>query len=489
MEIVNLVLQVGELLWTPVKRNVGYLVHYKRHIQSLEVLVGKLETTQNDYQRSVDAALMNGDEVKSEVQKWLKDADKAIIDAKRLNNEAGENKTCLGGCCPNLKWRCTLSKRAVNATEEMNKLNEEKRFETVTLQVRLPVEFESTMSTGDFEVFEATRQAMDGVMKALKDNNITVIGVHGMGGIGKTTMVKHVGLQACKDKLFNHVIMAVISQNPNLVKIQQQLAEMLALNLNEQTEIARAARLKERIMRGKKILIILDDIWRAIDLSLIGIPDDYELQNCNSKVLLTTRLQNVCHAMKSQEMIHLDFLTEEDSWALFVKKANRSFESTNFYDIARKAAGECGGLPIALIEVARTLGDKDSEEWRKATRRPEMFQITNLDGEGDVFRCIKLSYDYLNSNDAKLFFLLCCLFPKDSDIHIEDLLKCGIGKGLFRDVDSMQEARSTAHLVAKYLKACSLVLDGEHDGCVRMHEVIRDVAILIASSGDGQGFF
>ncbi|XP_048425999.1 probable disease resistance protein At4g27220 [Pyrus x bretschneideri] len=489
MEIVSFVLQVGGLVWTPVKRNVGYLVHYKRHIQSLEVLVEKLETTQNDYQRSVDAALMNGDEVKSEVQKWLKDADKAIIDAKRLNKEAGENKTCLGGCCPNLKWRYTLSKRAVNGTEELNKLKEEKRFETVKLQVRRPVEFESTMSTGDFEAFEATRQAMDGVMKALKDDNVTVIGVHGMGGIGKTTMVKHVGLQACKDRLFDHVIMAVISQNPNLVKIQQQLAEMLALNLNEQTEIVRAARLKERIMRGKKILIIFDDIWRAIDLSLIGIPDDYELQNCNSKVILTTRLQNVCHAMNSQEKIHLHTLSEEDSWALFVKKANRSFESTNFYDIARKVAGECRGLPIALIAVARALGDKDLEEWREAARRLEMSQTTNLDDEGDVFRCIKLSYDYLKGNDAKSFFLLCCLFPEDSDIQIEDLLKYGIGKGLFRDANSMQEARSTAHLVAKYLKACSLVLDGEQDGCVRMHDVIRDMAILIASSGDGsQGF-
>ncbi|KAB2607422.1 disease resistance protein [Pyrus ussuriensis x Pyrus communis] len=489
MEIVSFVLQVGGLVWTPVKRNVGYLVHYKRHIQSLEDLVEKLETTQNDYQRSVDAALMNGDEVKSEVQKWLKDADKAIIDAKRLNNEAGENKTCLGGCCPNLKWRYTLSKRAVNGTEELNKLKEEKRFETVKLQVRRPVEFESTMSTGDFEAFEATRQAMDGVMKALKDDNVTVIGVHGMGGIGKTTMVKHVGLQACKDRLFDHVIMAVISQNPNLVKIQQQLAEMLALNLNEQTEIVRAARLKERIMRGKKILIIFDDIWRTIDLSLIGIPDDYELQNCNSKVILTTRLQNVCHAMNSQEKIHLHTLSEEDSWALFVKKANRSFESTNFYDIARKVAGECRGLPIALIAVARALGDKDLEEWREAARRLEMSQTTNLDDEGDVFRCIKLSYDYLKGNDAKSFFLLCCLFPEDSDIQIEDLLKYGIGKGLFRDANSMQEARSTAHLVAKYLKACSLVLDGEQDGCVRMHDVIRDMAILIASSGDGsQGF-
>ncbi|KAB2607398.1 disease resistance protein [Pyrus ussuriensis x Pyrus communis] len=489
MEIVSFVLRVGELLWTPVKRHLVYLVHYKSHMQSLEVLVEKLEAMQNDYQREVDTARMNGDKVKSEVQKWLKDADNAIIHAKRLNNEAREDKTCLGGCCPNLKWRYSLSKRAVKEAEEMNKLKEEKRFETVLLQVLRPIEFESTMSAGDFEAFEATRQAMDGVMKALKDNNVTVIAVHGMGGIGKTTLVKHVGLQACKDKLFDHVIMAVISQNPNLVKIQQQLAEMLALNLNEQTEIARAARLKERIMRGKKILIILDDIWKTIDLSLIGIPDHYELQNCNSKVLLTTRIWNICHTMKSQKKIHLDILSKEDSWALFVKKANMSFQSTNFYDTARKVARECGGLPIALIAVARALGDKDLEEWREAARRLEMSQTTNLDDEGDVFRCIKLSYDYLKDNDAKSCFLLCCLFPEDSDIQIEDLLKYGIGKGLFRDANSMQDARRTAHLVAKYLKACSLVLNGEQDGCVRMHDVIRDMAILIASSGDGQGFF
>ncbi|XP_068338078.1 disease resistance protein At4g27190-like [Pyrus communis] len=489
MEIVSFVLRVGELLWTPVKRHLVYLVHYKSHMQSLEVLVEKLEAMQNDYQREVDAARMNGDEVKSEVQKWLKDADNAIIHAKRLNNEAREDKTCLGGCCPTLKWRYSLSKRAVKEAEEMNKLKEEKRFETVLLQVLRPIEFESTMSAGDFEAFEATRQAMDGVMKALKDNNVTVIAVHGMGGIGKTTLVKHVGLQACKDKLFDHVIMAVISQNPNLVKIQQQLAEMLALNLNEQTEIARAARLKERIMRGKKILIILDDIWKTIDLSLIGIPDHYELQNCNSKVLLTTRIWNICHTMKSQKKIHLDILSKEDSWALFVKKANMPFQSTNFYDTARKVARECGGLPIALIAVARALGDKDLEEWREAARRLEMSQTTNLDDEGDVFRCIKLSYDYLKDNDAKSCFLLCCLFPEDSDIQIEDLLKYGIGKGLFRDANSMQDARRTAHLVAEYLKACSLVLNGEQDGCVRMHDVIRDMAILIASSGDGQGFF
>nr|XP_011465623.1 PREDICTED: uncharacterized protein LOC101315437 [Fragaria vesca subsp. vesca] len=67
-----------------------------------------------------------------------------------------------------------------------------------------------------FGTFEATRQAMDEVMKVLKDDQVTVLGVHGVAGVGKTTMVKHVGAQAKKDGLFDRVIMVVISKSPDL---------------------------------------------------------------------------------------------------------------------------------------------------------------------------------------------------------------------------------------------------------------------------------
>ena len=83
------------------------------------------------------------------------------------------------------------------------------------------------MHTGDFEAFEATRQAMDKVMLALKDDNTTVIGINGMGGVGKTTMVTYVSSQAKRDGIFDHVIMACVSDNPDLMKIQGTFADML----------------------------------------------------------------------------------------------------------------------------------------------------------------------------------------------------------------------------------------------------------------------
>ncbi|XP_062006462.1 probable disease resistance protein At4g27220 [Rosa rugosa] len=355
-----------------------------------------------------------------------------------------------------------------------------------------PTGLELKMSIGGFKAFEATKQAIDEVMNALKDDEATTIGVYGMGGVGKTTMAKYVGALAQERRLFDKVIMAVVSQNPDFMKIQQTFAEQLGLKLEEKTEIVRARKLEEKIMGETRILIILDDIWKRIDFSDIGIPS-------HSKVLLTTRKLDVCRSMDCHANIRLNILSEEDSLNLFVKEARKYplDKSSNFYDVASEVARECAGLPIALIAVARALRGEGLDRWKEAARRLKVSQPPILEDEGDVFKCIKLSYDYLKSDVSKSCFLLCCLFPEDYDIPIEYLLNYGIGKGMFQDSD-MLDARATTNSAVKALKESSLLLDSRedgllwdsrHEGRVRMHDVIRDMAILISLSEDGPRFF
>ncbi|KAM5573635.1 hypothetical protein ABKV19_013265 [Rosa sericea] len=387
------------------------------------------------------------------------------------------------------QWRDALNKVATFSGWHTDKFKTDRELvDAIVDFVCTKVLPTTTESTGDFTVFEATRQAMDQLMKALKDNKVTAVGVYGMGGVGKTTLVEHVGQEARKQGLFDRVIMVTVNQTPDLKRIQGILADRLGIKLMNETDEGRASRLYSEIMRRNKTLIILDNVWGIINLPSIGIPTYDNLQSCNSKVLLTTRRQNVCHAMISQENIILNSLSKEDSWTLFVKYARMSFESTDFEDVARKLAGECGGLPVALIAVARALGDKDLTEWKHAAQRLEKSQVANREDEGVAFKCIKLSYDFLKHEDSKSCFLLCCLFPEDYDIQIEDLFKYGIGKGLFKDAATIQEARGEADLVAKHLIHSSLLLDSEYDGCVRMHDVIRDTAIQITQSEDEDGF-
>ncbi|XP_004296348.1 PREDICTED: disease resistance protein At4g27190-like [Fragaria vesca subsp. vesca] len=383
------------------------------------------------------------------------------------------------------EWKAALNKVAnISGWNTTDHKTERALTEAIVKLLSSKIVPDAIESTRDFQAFEATRIAMDEVMKALKDDEVTAVGVYGMGGVGKTTLVEHVGAHARKSGIFDHVIMGVLSQTPDLAKIQGTLSELLSFKFEEDTEIGRAARLSKEIRRRQRILIILDDIWERTELSRIGIPSYKELQNCNSKILLTTRIRNVCHAMECQRKIILNVLSEQDSWVLFVRKARRYFESPTFEGVAKKVAGECRGLPIALITVARALGDKDLVDWRRAAQRLEKSQTANPDDKGEASKCIKLSYDYLEDEDYRSYFLLCCLFPEDYDIPIEDLFRYGIRTRLFRDAETLMEAREQADSVIKHLKYSCLLLDSEEDRCVRMHDVVRDAAIQIVQSED-----
>ena len=154
-------------------------------------------------------------------------------------------------------------------------------------------------------------------MEALEKSETNMVGVCGMGGIGKTTLVKEVGFKAKREGLFNMVVMAVVSQSAEIPRIQRQLGEQLDLRYSCETEYGRANQLRAGIKREDKILVILDDVWSKIRLTEIGIPYGNDHDGC-CKVLLSTRREQVCTSMGCQEIIHMELLDDKGAWDLFL---------------------------------------------------------------------------------------------------------------------------------------------------------------------------
>ena len=69
-----------------------------------------------------------------------------------------------------------------------------------------------------FMFFESISEEMEDILKALKDDT-NIVGVHGMGGIGKTTLVKQVAEMVMTEGHFHCVVMVTMSQTVNLKKI------------------------------------------------------------------------------------------------------------------------------------------------------------------------------------------------------------------------------------------------------------------------------
>ncbi|CAL5398266.1 unnamed protein product [Camellia sinensis] len=403
--------------------------------------------------------------------------------AKRPRNSSSmkANKGCLNGWCPNLKSRYSLSRKATKKTQVVEKLSGEGNFPRVSYP-EPPVGMASTGTRG-FKHFESRRSIMKGLMKALEDDSINMIGICGMGGVGKTTMVKEVEKRAKEGNMFNEVVIGTVSQSPEVKKIQGEIADILQFKLEEETELGRSRRLCARLKTINRILVILDDVWKSIELNDIGIPFGDDHKGC--KILLTSRFDYVCDDMGAQQKFTVEVLPKEEAWNLFKEIAGISNDpspTTDLHCTQIAVANECGGLPIAIVTVGRALRAKVQSSWDSALCQLQKSIVKNIRGvDENVFKSLELSYNYLESKEAQKLFLFCSLYPEDFDIPIEDLVRYGIGLELFEGTDTIGEARDTVHDVIDYLKKCYLLIDSERTESVKIHDIIRVVAISIAS--------
>ncbi|WRX28897.1 NB-ARC - like 10 [Theobroma cacao] len=309
-----------------------------------------------------------------------------------------------------------------------------------------------------------------------------MIGLHGMPGVGKTTLAEVVLKQATEQKLFDKVVSVTLSQTPNFNEMRERIAELFGLKFKASTEKGKAEELWRRLKGEKKILIILDDVWEKLELHTIGIPFGGEHEGC--KILLTTRLQQVCSQMDCQEEFKLNILSEDEAWALFKDKAALKDDSPTL-NVAKEVAHECGGLPLAIVTVANALKGESEDGWIAANKR--LKSSRHLDNQhvcGHIYRCLELSYDYLDQDNIKQCFLLCSLFPEDYEITIELLTICGIGQGLFNNNYLMEDLRREIHLALSKLQKSGLLLEANDKEHVKMHDVIRDFAHWITSRGE-----
>ena len=244
--------------------------------------------TRKEEQNAIDASGGNCEEIKQYVKSWLAEVNEIMGKAKDLVIEDDKRATTTGSYWTllNLKLRHQQGKKAKKIVEDIDEVLKNSRFESRML-------------------------TMKRLMVALKDENINLVGVWGMAGVGRTTLVREVAKQVKEEKLFDEVVIATVTQSPDLIRIQGEIADKLDLKLDKETLSGRADLLRARLSKEKnqKILVILDDIWKKLDLDEIGIP-------CNGcKVVVTSRNRDILSCeMGTQKDFVLHVLPQE-AWS------------------------------------------------------------------------------------------------------------------------------------------------------------------------------
>lgn len=431
-----------------------------------------------------------------QVQGWLSrvEAEEPEIETLIKDSSKEIDKLCLVGYCSwNIGSSYKYGRKVAKKLKLVSKLRQEGVFQTVA-EIWLTEEGSITgerilpLIVVDERPCEPTvglETSFDAVWRCLVEENVGVIGIYGMGGVGKTTLLTQINnrfADSWTDK-FDIVMWVVVSKDVQLEKIQETIGRKIGLS----DESWRCKSLEEKamdvykILRRKRFVLLLDDIWERIDLIKIGVPP--LIPNFTSKVVFTTRFVEVCGLMEAHKKLKVECLPDEEAWKLFQAKVGKeALEShQEIPELAKIAAKECGGLPLALITIGRAMACKKTPaEWRYAIQllRRSAHEFPGLGKE--VYPLLKFSYDSLPSVTLRACLLYCCLFPQDYRIPKKHLIDCWIGEGFLSDDGGTQY--QGYHLIGVLLHAC--LLEEEDDDFVKMHDVIHDMALWIACEVD-----
>ncbi|KDO52300.1 hypothetical protein CISIN_1g039262mg [Citrus sinensis] len=460
----------------------AYIRNLQQNVEALGTELGTLIAKKNDLMSRVVNAEQQQMRRLDHVQVWLSRVDAVKADADELIRDGPQEieKLCLGGyCSKNCHSSYEFGKQVAKKLSDVKTLMGEGVFEVVAEEKPEPaVDERPTDAT-----VVGLQSQLERVWRCLVQEPAGIVGLYGMGGVGKTTLMALINNKFLGSPTnFDVVIWVVVSKDLRLENIQEAIGEKIGL-VNDTWKNRRTEQKALDIFRNlkeKKFVLLLDDIWERVDLSKVGIPLPGRLNN-KSKVVFTTRSEEVCGLMEAHKKFKVECLSHNDAWELFRQKVGG--ETLNCHpdilELAETVAKECGGLPLALITIGRAMSCKRMpEEWSYAIQvlRTSSSQFPGLGNE--VYPLLKFSYDNLPNETIRSCLLYCSLYPEDYRISKENLIDCWIGEGFLNESVNFGVQKEGYHIVGTLVHAC--LLEEVEEDEVQMHDVIRDMALWLA---------
>ncbi|CAN6564333.1 unnamed protein product [Malus baccata var. baccata] len=233
-------------------------------------------------------------------------------------------------------------------------------------------------------------------------NDVVMIGIWGMGGLGKTTAAKAIYNQIHSKFEFKSFL-ADVSNNTSkhgLVNLQEKLISDI---LKEKPHISSVdegiSMIKD--LQHRRVLVIIDNIDEVEQLDAIAGKHDWF--GPGSRIIITTRDEHLLKQVDKRYMF--PEMNEEEALELFSWHAfENSWPDEGYLELSKKVVSYCGGLPLALeilgsFFIKRTIGEWESQ-LEKLERTPH----------GKIIKPLKISFEGLDDTQKAIFLDISCFF-------------------------------------------------------------------------------
>ncbi|KAK1583784.1 hypothetical protein Q3G72_026895 [Acer saccharum] len=442
----------------------------KEYLNSLVSKKDELQSRKEDIDLRLSVELQLGKKPRKEVENWLKKAGKAISEAQDIEDRVSK-VNCLS--------RASVGREIDGKIQEMIEVHNQGSFPN-SLVIDAPSNRVMTLPWPTPELVGETT-VKEKIWAYLMDDSVFKIGVCGMKGIGKTTIMKHIHDDLLKETKFDKVIWITVSKEFDVIKLQEGIAYALNEDISKlhKDRNTWAAILFKILEARKRYVLILDDVWQRFSLVDVGIPEPTRGNGC--KLVLTTRSIEDARSMGC-EIIKVEHLPKKEALDLFLNNVGRDLLLIpTLHSTLKQVVEQCAGLPLVIVTVANSLiGEYDIHTWNNALNELKGHKVS-VKGMED-YELLKFSYNCLKDPKIKHCFLYCVLYPEDFEISKEELIEYWIVEGLIDEMETRQATYSMGHAIFNRLENICLLKSCHGGTHVKMHDLVRDMALYITST-------
>ncbi|XP_057775490.1 putative late blight resistance protein homolog R1B-23 [Salvia miltiorrhiza] len=372
--------------------------------------------------------------------------------------------------------------------EEMNLIKKE-AMEIATAADQQQRKVSLTHATSSSTVKESIMVGFDEVLREVLDKltgvhgSLQIIPIMGMGGIGKTTLARHLFEHAVVKKHFYIHAWTTISQTYNVRETLREVLFQASGDSGSDDLSERELRLKlYQYLWGRRYLIIMDDMWsiEVWDKIKFSFPD---CKNHESRIIVTTRLSNLNLQLDEYYGVSMKFLDEASSRDLFT---NTVFGGESLphelEDIGKSIVANCKGLPLSIATIGGLLAksERTTEYWMRIEQN--LNSIVNTNNDEFCLKILRMSYTYL-PNYLKPCFLYMGVFKEDRSIRVSMLKKLWVSEGILKPVSG----KCLETIGEEYLKELvdrnlilvdKLGVSGNVKFC-KIHDLLRDMCLKV----------